>query len=245
MRSSTPGITFSLVAFGCGACAHAPPLAGRFLYEVTCQTEAERFDTAEKKKMGEYDLATRPGAQGLIPTSVGVLEVCLAGDTVFDPAASVFHTVVPTHLEQSAAGTLSYRLLTFSVPGLALTGQAPAGSELSYSPELELTGGGVRVIPPDEPWATYVDLSTFAPDPAYPKPNFGIVRRAMLLSLSEKLFEPRILGLFCRGIAPNGVAFCQNMDRDAFVDLGTTFPEAVVMARGADRAGPAVVFADR
>jgi hypothetical protein len=305
-----------LVAFACGACAHAPPLAGRYLYEVTCDAQVERFDTVERKKTGEYNLATRPGVQGLIPRSVGVLEVCLAGDTVFDPAASAFHTVVPTRPEQSAAGTLSYRVLSFSVPGLALTGQAPAGHELTYPPALELTAARLRIVPPDEPWVTDVDLSKFAPDrralpnrilessggrtllnlseknssvfavadrsaqklvrlenppntnhngvhlspggmsvlveelkgadPGAPRTGRLVVHDARTGRIVKELFEPRILDLFYRGIAPTGVAFYQTMEHVEFVDLGMTFPaEAVVVARRADRVGTAIFFADR
>lgn len=145
----------------CAACAQAAAPAGRYLYEVNCQAELARFDTVEKKKTHEYDLTKRPGVEGLIPISVGVLEVCLATDLVFDPVASVFHALAPTRVEPSADGKHSYRVLSFSVPGIALVGRSPAGNELDFPPRLALAAGGVRVIPPDEPWVTDVDLSGF------------------------------------------------------------------------------------
>jgi hypothetical protein len=182
-RSTCPWL---LVVFALAACAHAPPLAGRYLYEVTCQADVERFDTVEKKKAGEYNLATRPGAEGLIPISVGVLEVCLAGSTVFDPVRSVFYTVVPTRLQQSASGTLSYRILSFSVPGLVMIGQEPVRNEQNDAPELDLAAGRVRIVPSDEPWATYQDLSEFAPDRhAVPNRILESSGGRMLLNLSE------------------------------------------------------------
>ena len=155
-------VAMLLVLLACAACAHAPLQVGRYLYEVTCEAEVIRFDTVAKKKTSEYDLAKR--ARGLMPISVGVLEVCLAKDSVFDPVASVFYTLVPTRLEPSDTQTFSYRLLSFSVPEIELVGQAPAGAGLEYAPRLELAARRVRVISPDEPLATYVDLSRFAPD---------------------------------------------------------------------------------
>jgi hypothetical protein len=185
VSGSTLVIAFLLVT--CAACAHVPPPAGRYLYRVTCDAEIARFDTLEKQKTGAYDLAKRPGAEGLVPIPVGVLEVCLARDAVFDPVASVFYTVVPTSLQESAAGTLSYRVLSFSVPGITLVTQAPAGSELEYPPRLELAAGRVRVIPPDEPLVTDIELSGFTPERrAMPNRIVESSGGRVLLSLSEK-----------------------------------------------------------
>jgi len=183
VSGSTLPIGFLLVA--CAACAHAP--AGRYLYRVTCDAELSRFDTLEKKKTGQYELASRPGADGLIPFPMGVLEVCLANGIVFDPVASKFYTVVPTRLPKGDELGLSYRLLSFSVPGITLAAQAPAGDELEHPPRLELAAGRVRVISPDEPLVTDMDLSDFTPE-RHATPN-RIVESSgerVLLSLSEK-----------------------------------------------------------
>jgi hypothetical protein len=187
MRVNGSTLIMALVLLTCAACAHVPPPAGRYLYRVTCDAELARFDTLEKKKTGEYDLARRPGAEGLVPIPVGVLEVCLANDAVFDPVASVFYTLVPTSLPEGAALTLSYRLLGFSVPGIALVAQAPAGNELENSPRLELTAGRVRVTSPNEPLVTHVDLSGFSPERrAVPNRIVESSGDRVLLSLSER-----------------------------------------------------------
>jgi hypothetical protein len=185
VTDSSLAIGFLLVT--CAACAHAPPTAGRYLYRVTCDAELARFDTFEKQKTGHYELARRPGAEGLIPTPVGVLEGCLANGTVFDPVASRFYTIVPSRLPQGDALTVSYRLLSFSVPEITLAAQAPAGNELEHPPRLELAEGRVRIISPDEPLVTDIDLSGFTPDRhAMPNRIIESSGERVLLSSSEK-----------------------------------------------------------
>jgi len=146
------------------ACTRTPATRGRYLYEVTCDGRVERFDTVEKKKTATFDLAKQPGAGGVVPFTEGMIEVCLAKDTKYDPAKSVFYTLTPTSLRAGPDATYSWRMLTFSVPELALVAQAPAGENLDNPPALQFEGGSVRVIPPEGPWPADMDLSAFAPD---------------------------------------------------------------------------------
>jgi hypothetical protein len=187
MRASGSKLGIGFLMVTCAACAHAPPPAGRYLYRVTCDAEIARFDTVEKRRTDQYPLATRPGADGLIPVPVGVLEVCLANGILFDPVASTFYTIVPTHLPRGDALELSYRLLSFSVPSITLTAQASAGNNLEHPPRLELAAGQVRVVSPDQPLVTDIDLSGFAPEHhAVPNRIIESSGERVLLSLSEK-----------------------------------------------------------
>jgi hypothetical protein len=313
MLRSTLTLLLLIVSLGC---ARPATTRGRFLYEVTCEGNVTRFDTVEKKKTAEYELAKRPGVNGMIPISEGVLEVCLAKDTRFDPVKSVFYTLTPTSLELSAGLTRSYRVLTFSVPEIALVGQAPAGDALEAPPELELLGGIVRVIPPGSPSPADLDLSTFVPERrAVPNRTLEWSGARLLLRLSEgtgpalavadrtsktlvrlklpidldtasvhlspggthvlveqlassqqdapatgklslydaqsgdridEIDEPRIAGLYFRGMAPTGVALYQVPDRFELVNLGVKFPaEQIELPAGRDYPLPSTFFADR
>jgi hypothetical protein len=117
---------------------------------------------------------------------VGVLEGCLANGAVFDPVASRFYTVVPSRLPQDEGVTGSYHLLSFSVPEITLAADAPAGSELEHPPRLELAEGQVRVIAPEEPLVTDIDLSAFMPERcAVPNRIVESSNERVLLSFSE------------------------------------------------------------
>ena len=212
--------------------------------------------------------------------------------------------------------TRSYRLLTFSVPELMLVAHAPAGENLETPPRLDLVDGVARVIPPNSPWPTDIDLSGFAPDhrpiPSQslewsgPRLLLGLIENGrdvlavadraaktlvrlnspiplseadahlspggthVLLNqrasaeryaplttkvflydarsgeLVKKLDEPRIAGLYFRGMAPTGVALYQQPNRDEFVDLDVEFSaEQVRLPSGRESPLPATFFADR
>jgi hypothetical protein len=167
---------WGLLVFSGAACQHGRPATpDRFLYQLSCDAKLERFDTATRQRTGTYDLTKASGSAALVPTVVGPLEVCLTNQTVFDPRASVFYTLVPLQARPRDDGTMAYRVLGFSIPAVALVTQVAAGSPgLAFQrpPHLALDPmGGVRVVgASDWPPRMTEDLSLFAIDHD-PAPN--------------------------------------------------------------------------
>jgi hypothetical protein len=159
-----PCAVLGLFLLASGACAHARPQGGRFLYEISCAAVVDRFDSIERRHTDHYDLARRSGDPPLVPAATGTLDVCLVNRPLFDPGASVFYAVVPTQGHPQSDGTLDYRVLAFSVPGINFVKQLPGGQRLDQPPDLTLGPGGiVRVSPTPAILRTEEDLATFGP----------------------------------------------------------------------------------
>jgi hypothetical protein len=156
-RAAIAGV-WAIALFGCGACAHSPP-TGRFLYEVTWDATLTRYDTVTKRRTDTFDLTKRTGNTPWIPSAPKppqVLEICLTDHTVFDARSSRFYTVVPLQSTPRDDMKMSYRVLGFSVPSVALVSQMPAGNDLAYPPSLYLE--------PDGRVEVYQDSDTSGPD---------------------------------------------------------------------------------
>jgi len=182
---------WAALAFGGAACAHGRPAAqARFLYQLSCDARLDRFDTVGQKRTGTYDLTKVTGTAPLIPAVTGALEVCLTRQAVFDARAGVFYTVVPSQAQPPGDGPMSYRVLGFSLPAVALVlPGATAPVPFDAPPRLlpDPSRGARMAGPADAPPALSEDLSTFAA--GRPAPANKILetsrRRALLLLTGE------------------------------------------------------------
>jgi hypothetical protein len=306
-----------MAAVACEACAHVPPPAARYLYEVSCAAEVQRFDTLSRKKTAQIDLARHAGGGGGVPVVEGALEVCLTRQALYDASVSIFYTLVPTSVSASAGTRSSYRVLGFSVPGLTLVERREPGALLEEPPHLEWSTAKPRTIRVSAaPVQTELDVSTLgganrkqpnrilemsasrvliellgeselsvavvdtaaktlvrlkglpltASDAVHLSPGGTHVlveevassgteptRTGKLLVYSadtglavETLSDPALVGLYFRGITPNGLALYDKLDGYRFVDLRMTFPaEPVSLPPISEFPAPAVFFADR
>jgi hypothetical protein len=148
---------------GCSHAAAAKP-GGRFLYQVSCSAKLDRFDTVTGRRTNAVDLARRTGKRPLIPVVAGALELCLANQVVFDAAAGVFYTLVPSQGTPRDDGTVDYRILGFAIPAITLVKELPGGSHLEHPPRLALGPAGVQAVAPADGPRPDEDLSGYAPE---------------------------------------------------------------------------------
>jgi hypothetical protein len=158
-------ILLAVLLVGTPAC-QSPPAAGRYLYAISCDARVGKFDTLAQQKLNDYDLAERTGKEQIIPRGKGTLDVCLANDLAYDADTFIFYVLAPLQARLKPDGTMDYRVLGFSVPGLQLVKNLPGGDSLSIPPHLQIGPAGAVKAVKDSEWSplTDLDLSSFAPD---------------------------------------------------------------------------------
>jgi hypothetical protein len=142
---------------------NAQAQSGRYVYVVLCDARVDKLDTASDRVAETYDLARRSGPRQLIPQVDGVLDGCLANETIYFASKSTFYTVVPTQAESRPDGSNDYRILGFSVPELQLVSDVAAGTGLGEAPHLEFDPAGIPKAIDQSKWVpqTDVDISRF------------------------------------------------------------------------------------
>nr|WP_295664495.1 hypothetical protein [Polymorphobacter sp.] len=137
--------------------ARTPSALPRTLYRALCDGRVETIDTVTARTR-TTDLAAKLGTAPVRGVAGATFDGCLLNQAVYDAVARRFYSVVPDTATTSGDGTIGYRVLGISVPGLLPGGVVKRFASQSEVPRMAIVAGKVVAAPDAE---TTLDLSNF------------------------------------------------------------------------------------